>query len=205
LLDHHISILGELMKHFRLLLSVVILFLCTGFGQSSKDDAPQKHHLNYQGEITDLKGKNYKVDNISVSGKLRSIKMYEKPVDASRDPAENITAFDLEQIYSIEPASKSKCDTPAHYKNKHYTEITVTLNDTSKTQHTYLIEASQKIKCDEVTGAGPLEKELSFSAIKKLTITGRTERQYNQLHARTVECPPCAEPQKEETGRPRLH
>lgn len=176
------------MKHVRVLLSIVIIFLCSGFGQSSKDEAPQKHHLNYYGEITDLKGKSFEVDNISISGKLRSIKMYEKPVDASRDPAENITAFDLEQIYAIEPALKSKCDAPSHYKNKQYTEIIVTLNSPDKTQHHYLIDASQKIKCDEITGAGPLEKELTFNAIKKLTITGRTERQYNQLHPHTVEC-----------------
>ncbi len=182
----YIYILGELMKHLRILLSVVIVFLCAGFGQSSKDDAPQKHHLNYQGEITDLKGKTYKVDNISISGKLRSIKMYEKPVDASHDPAENITAFDLEQIYSIEPATKSKCDN-SNYKNRSYSEIIVTLNSPNKTQHHYLIESSQKIKCDEVTTAGPLEKELTFNAIKKLTITGRTERQFNQLYPRTIE------------------
>ncbi len=176
------------MKHFRLLLSTVMVFLCTGFGQSSKDEAPQKHHLNYHGEITDLKGKIYKVDNISISGKLRSIKMYEKPFDASRDPAENITALDLEQVYSLEPAPKGKCDTNHHFKSKQYTEVIVTLNDSAKTEKHYLIEASQKIKCDEITGAGPLEKELTFNAIKKLTITGRTERQYNQIQPRETEC-----------------
>lgn len=175
------------MKHIRLLLSAVIVLLCTGFGQTSKDEAPQKHHLNYKGEITDLKGKTYNVDNISISGKLRSIKMYERPVDVSRDPAENITAFDLEQIYSIEPAQKAKCDNP-HYKNKQYTEIIVTLNSSDRKQQHYLIESSQKIKCDEITGAGPLEKELTFNAIKRLTITGRTERGYNQLNPRDAEC-----------------
>ncbi len=170
------------------LLGIMILIIGTGFGQSSKDDAPQKHYLNYHGEVADLKGKSYKVDNISIAGKLRGIKMYEKPVDASRDPAENITAFDLEQIYSIEPAATSKCDTPSHYKHKQYTEIIVTLNSPERPQHHYLIESLQKIKCDEVTSAGPLEKELTFSAIKRLTIQGRTERQYNQLHPHTVEC-----------------
>ncbi|MBY0110035.1 MAG: hypothetical protein K2X90_02925 [Candidatus Babeliaceae bacterium] len=175
------------MKHLCILLSALIVFMCTGFSQSSKDEAPQKHYLNYQGEITDLEGKRYNVDNISISGKLRSIKMYEKPVDASRDPAENITAFDLDQIYSIEPAEKAKCDNP-HYKNKHYTEIIVTLNSPDKNQRHYVIESSQKIECYEISAAGPLEKKLTFNAIKKLTITGRTERQFNQLYSGGKEC-----------------
>lgn len=180
------------MKHVRLLLYVVIIILCGGFGQS-KDDVPQKHHLNYQGEITDLKDKKYKVDNISISGKLRTIKMYEKPIDPTRDPLENITAFDLQQIYSLEPAPKGKCDTGYHYKSKQYTEVVVTLLDAAKTQKHYLIDASQRIKCDELTDAGPLEKELTFNAIKKLTITGRTERQYNQLYPRTEDRKECKE------------
>jgi hypothetical protein len=175
------------MKHFRLLLSTVIVFLCTGFGQSSKDEAPQKHHLNYIGELTNLRGKTFKVDNISVSGKLRSIKMYDIPVDASSDPAASVAAFDLEQICSIEPAPKDKCNKEHHFKSKQYSEIIVTLHGAQEGKH-YLIEASQKLKCDEITSAGPLEREFTFNGFKKLTITGRTERQYNHLQPRETEC-----------------
>jgi hypothetical protein len=169
------------MKNIRLLLGLGALIACTGFGQSDKDAAPQKHHMNYHGKLVDVRGKVSDVDNISISGKLETIKMYEIPLDASHDPAENITVFNLSQIYSIEPAPREKCDISHRFKNREYNEIIVTLNDPEKTQHHYLIDASQKIMCDLVTGAGPLEKQLTFSGIKKLIITGKSERSYNQL------------------------
>lgn len=182
-----ISFQGAIMKYFRLLLSISTLIACTGFGQGSKHETPQKHHINYEGELIDARGKKSLVDNISLSGKLRAIKMYEKPTDALHDPIENITYFDLNQIYSLEPVAREKCSTTSRYKNREYNEIIVTLRDQEKTQHHYLIESSQKIMCDLITGAGPLEKELSFNGIKKLTITRRTERVYNQLCPTTQE------------------
>lgn len=169
------------MKHIGVLFGMVTLLICTGFGGSS-ESKPEKHHLNYYGHIIDLHGKSIDVDNISISGKLHAIKMYDIPVDATHDPAENTTAFDLEQIYSIEPAPKEKCGNNHNFKSKQYQKIVVTLNDAARTEKWYLIELAQKITCDEVTGAGPLERAFSFSGLKKLVISGKVERTYKQLY-----------------------
>lgn len=169
------------MKHIGELLGMMTLLIGTGFGGSS-EYKPEKHHLNYYGTIIDLHGKSIEVDNISISGKLHAIKMYDIPVDAAHDPAENITVFDLEQIYSIEPAPKEKCGNNHNFKSKQYQKIIVTLNDAARTEKLYLIEPSQKITCDEITGAGPLERAFSFSGLKKLIISGKIERSYKQLY-----------------------
>ncbi len=174
------------MKHIRQIASIGMLF-CLGFAQPDKNMIQQKHHTNYHAEITDNRDKTYQVENVSLAGKLRGIKFYELPIDTAHDPQENVTFFDLDQIYSIEPARGEKCSLSPRFNNRTYSEIIVTLADPGRTAHRYLIENSQKIMCDRITDVGPLEKEISFTGIKKITIISRTERSYTQLHPQN--CP----------------
>lgn len=174
-------VLGDSMKHVRLLLGAAALIACTGSGWFSiKDEPPQKQILNFSGELYNLRGGKQEVENISIGNRLHTIKMYEVPLDTTCDPTDDVTIFDLSMIHAIEPAHQGKCkDRPAWQmiKNKEYIEIVVTLNDREKTKNHYLIWAKDKIICDRVTGAGPIPKEVSFSAIKKLIINDNpTER-----------------------------
>lgn len=162
------------MKNINVLFGLYALMLCTGFGQSSKSTSQEKNGLHYYGELIDVRGTTYHVDNISLSGKTERIKTFNKPLDMTHDPVEHITYISLDNIQSIEPAPKEKGAGNNRFKNKEYTDILITLHDSSTLL--VMIAKHQKIMCDVMTRSGTLEKELTMSGIKKITIKGRLDR-----------------------------
>lgn len=168
------------MKHFRVFISALIVIACTGFGGGGKEATP-KNYFDYYGQVTDNHGKTIKVENITISDKQRDIKLYDVPADQLHDPAESITVIDLNQIYAIEPAPHEKCPF-IHFKSKEYNKVIITLRDDHKTQQVYLLPTSEKLKCEQTTGAGALPRQFTFNGMKKLVIEGKHEHTYQQLY-----------------------
>ena len=163
------------MNYSHLLGGLVTMLVLAGCDQLS-EKRPQKHRLNYHGRVVTMRGKAIEVDNISISNKVRAVKMYDIPADISQDPVESVVAFDLDQVYALEPVPHTKCDTKVSFKHRTYHQVHVSLNDSKHTQAVYLIDGMQKLMCDEVTGAGPIAREFTFNGFKKLMIDGRSER-----------------------------
>ena len=56
------------------------------------------------------------------------------------------------------------------FNNRDYLEIEVISNDSRRTKNTYIIDRIKRLQCDEINEAGPIQKELSFLAVKSLLI-----------------------------------
>lgn len=162
--------------------------LSTGFliGWSGQENTSltKKNRVNFYGTLETHAGNTLKIDNISVAHIYKQVKLYEVPnsfdkthkrVMLASNPKEGIvTMVDLKESCSIE----ADPNFVFVYKKKkgsreiEFVKITVTSKDKTRTKHEYLIEVNRKLICDEVNDAGPIEKEVPFNAIKKLTLDG---------------------------------
>lgn len=166
------------MKHGIGRIGIVIsaLLLCAQFSsQQSSLGTPEKPAINISGTlITDgVDGNPHEVENITISGRYENIPVYEKPSSEDVNPDINTTRLDLRQISEIRPVSVEILK----FNNRDYVEIEIVSNDAKKTKNTYIIERVKRVQCDEVNAAGPIEKEVSFLAIKNLIIKGSRPRQ----------------------------
>lgn len=163
------------------LLSIIItaFLLCSQFtSQKTSVDGREKPSLNVYGLLTDTTNHSIRVENITIAGRFNDIAVYQKPPPNSNvNPDTNTTRLDLCTISEIRVDSQ----TIVEINKRDYIEITVISNDKRKTLNRYIIERLKKLFCDEVNEAGPIEKELSFIAIKRLQIQGCKKQEEEPL------------------------
>lgn len=146
--------------------SIAFVFFAQFSGQNSSTSASEKPAINVSGTLTDSSDQTYSVENITISGRYEDIPVYQKPKSPEVNPDINTTKIDLREISEIRLVSP----TILKFNNRDYIEIEVISNDSKKTKNAYIVDRTKRLQCDEVNEAGPIEKELSFLAVKNLEI-----------------------------------
>jgi hypothetical protein len=157
----------------------LILLCCTQLSKQSTD-VREKPRINFKGEIIRPNNKVYEVENITISGLYQQIPLYAVPENKMSDPSEDTTFIELSEISELYPAKANAREALHTFKDRDYIEITVVWKDSKKTTENYIIEATRKILCDTISEAGPIERELSFFALKKLILKGYAYRDREQ-------------------------
>ena len=149
-----------------------------GFTSQDQISGREKPRINFDGALFDVQGNQYTIVNLTIGGEYHQIPVYQKPNDPEVDPAINTTRLDLAEVHTIEAFPKPKKGYP-RFRSRDYIEIMVTSNDKERTKNHYIIDADRTIYCDQIDKTGKdthsivhLEKELEFSAIKKLRVDG---------------------------------
>ncbi|MGC2310077.1 MAG: hypothetical protein WA432_00445 [Candidatus Babeliaceae bacterium] len=169
-----------MIKQLQFYSSIVLLILfCIQAGRQSAD-IQEKPRINFKGQIMRANNKVYEVENITISGLYQQIPVYAVPEDQDTDPAEDTTFLDLAEIAQIFPTKMNPREGIHTFKNKEYIEITVVWKDSKKTTDNFIIELTRKILCDTLSEAGQISRQLEFTGLKKLKITGYTYRDIEQ-------------------------
>lgn len=171
-----------------------ILLLGWGTPESSKEEA-MRPSVNFSGTIETHQDEKLMVENITINRRFRQIALYDTPVKHN-NPAKNektglmeikmdqdpktyytVTKIDLEETSELQvnPEPIWYYQESVKSRKNSFVELIVTSNDSKKTKNSYLISESDKIFCDGINEAGPLEKVIPIVAVKKLVITGRPE------------------------------
>lgn len=161
---------------------VSLFFFVNWSTEETTIESRRKQEVNFYGNVITQQGKTYKVENISIARLYKQISLYEAPSKTdkdhilSSDPKRGIiTKIDLVEIYNIHvphPKTIWTYQRKNGYRKAEYVEIIITSNDQQKTKNSYLIDLQRKVICDEVNDAGPIEKDIPFTALKNLTIEG---------------------------------
>lgn len=183
-------------KHIHISYALLSLVLCAQFSldqdNASVSGKSVKPAVDFMGSITDNSGKTFKAQNITISGLYKQIPVFEKPKDmhdTSYKPSINIIRLDLSEISRIHVPHP---ESTFIFDSRNYIEIDVFSHDPKKTKNSYLIENSKKILCEEINGAGPIERELQFSALVDLTITTYMQQKKDDKNPeKTLCCSPC--------------
>ncbi len=156
-------------------LSILTFGLCTNFStqESSMVSGSEKPSINFFGKLSDTSGQSYSVEYITIGGMFKQIPVFSKPNKLELDPSDNTSKLDLSEIISIEAVG----DQELKFNNRSYIEIKVTSNDTQKSEHNYIIDSSKRIRCAESNEAGPIEKDISFRALVKISIDGHKKNE----------------------------
>ena len=154
--------------------SLAFVVLAQFSSDTSTTGGKEKHSINFYGTLIDSQGATYDVDNISISGLYKQIPVYQKPENHNVNPDINKSRIDLAEVYAIKMPGTEPIITK--FNKREYVDIIIISNDASKTEYRYIIELSRKIYCDQLNDAGPIEKEISFQALNKLTIKGYKHR-----------------------------
>lgn len=151
------------------LLSTVILFSALYNGTMTRKTSThgrEKPEVNCTGTLIDRSGNRYlNIENITIAGLYKQIRVYPKPRDGQQDPTKHRAYLDPKELLSIKVAAGKTT-----YNKKTFKELEVTRKD--GTQDTYLIEANRIIKYDIPTTSGYEEREINIEAVDTITFTG---------------------------------
>ncbi len=184
-------------------LGLVSIFILANYTtQESTVEGRKKHKVNFYGTLAPRSGKKFECDNISIAGVYKQIKVYAPPGEQDDqvkhtlkvNPNSITTKIDLVETSQIRVPHPETIWTYQRKKGARqikYVEIKIN-------GHSYLIETSRKIICDEISKAGPIEKEILFTALKSLTIKGYRHRDPDMKKAKDkkVDCSACPCPSK---------
>jgi len=132
----------------------------------------EKPRINFVGILSTPDGKETAVENCTIAGLYKQIPVYAKPRDGETDPSIDTTFIDFDEIAEIKtPFKEGEVRTSYTFKKRLYNEIIIITNNAAKTANHYLLEATRKLRCDEIDGNKRKERELSFLALKSLKIT----------------------------------
>ncbi len=161
-------------------LIIITGILCIQFSsQNRSTEGKEKPTTNVYGILTDSENQSISVQNITIAGRFNDIAVYKKPTDPNTNPDINKTVVDLCAVSEIRvPAPKI-----VEFNKRKYIEITLISNNANPTQNEYIIEYSKKLFCDY----GSLEKELNFTALKRVQIQGCKKQEELPRN-----CPPSA-------------
>lgn len=164
--------------NIKVLAGCIMMTLCVNFSQQESDTPKEKPTVNFYGSLVDSTGDEFSVSNITINGLYKGIPVYAKPPEPGIEPEKNTTFIDLAETTEIRPAYQANPrEGLQRYHERTYIEIVIVSNDRKKTKNNYLVEESRKIICDVDNEAGPLEKQLSFEALKRLKIEGHERRE----------------------------
>lgn len=164
------------MRHFKSILTYGIpLILFAQFGRES-DTNKAKPAINFYGTITDNSGRTFSAENITVNNSYKDIPLYLKPQNPQQDPLKNMAQVNLQEIQEIRPVFDQEKPRIITFNSRNYIEIIVVRKCEPPVEDSYVIEATRKLIFDETQHGCPIRRELSFEALKKLTLTGHEAR-----------------------------
>jgi len=159
--------------------------LCN-WSQDNSVSGGKKQKVNFFGEIETKNDMKYKVDNISIGRLYKQIPLYEIQKNAqgnnaiTTDPRKGIISrYDLAEIAAIEvphPGEILTFQKKTSGPKTEYIELSISLNDKTLTKTSCLIDLRRKLYCDKISDAGPIEMEVPFTSLKKLTLKGYRSR-----------------------------
>lgn len=156
----------------RVFLASITILTCAHFGAGGSGSGNEKPPVNFYGKLVDGQGSSYTVENITINGAYKNIPFYKKPPTPEGEPTSNKTLIDLSEIAELAPRFK---DNPLQglvtLKNRKFIEVVVTFKDATSGED-FIIEHNRTIFCDIKSGEVSIEKQLTFEAIKSLTISG---------------------------------
>lgn len=170
-------------------ISAVMLLVNAGFRSEEGEEKPA---INFYGKLKPIGGPIQKIENILISGTYENIPFYGIPADSTADPKSNTTEIDLSQLKELKLTKFDKMGKGIKkFNNREYIEVTVTFEKKKEAaqptdltdglwyvEKNYLVERSRKVLCDIVEVADtPLNKELRFEAIEKISIEGYKARE----------------------------
>ncbi len=162
------------MSKKQLLASVMVIgafFIFSHMGENTSSENRMLPSVNYFGVLKDTSENTYNIEFITIDHLYKQIPVYEIPKHEQTDPRINTTLLDLSEINIITVNDPEKI---VSFNNRSYVVITITFNGQSHTKHDYLIEKNKELFCSQKdSGAGDIEKKLSFQAIVSLEIKGR--------------------------------
>ena len=160
------------MKKGVVILSLAIMVLGANYSSQESKESWPKPKINFYGILKDITvAEKYKVENVTISRMYSRIPVYAVPKDPNANPSDHTTYIDLDEEYQIKQ-SLPHDSSVIRFKNRDYVKIEVISKGTKKHTRHYLVEKSRKIYCEEMSEAGPKEKELNFKALDTLTILG---------------------------------
>lgn len=158
------------------LVSTTLLLINWGSSDSNVDSRA-KPTINFYGTIQDNTATTFPAKNITIAGQYRQIAVHPLPqVDIKNtdyDPNINTALLDFSEIASIRVPNPH---TTYVFKGRNYIMIEVISNDEAMTKNNYIIELTKKVYCDQTNGAGPLERELTFTAVETITFEGHGDQ-----------------------------
>jgi hypothetical protein len=145
------------------------LLFCNFGSQDESISGRVKPTINFYGTVTDTCEETYQVENITISGMYKQVPFYAKPKNKEIDPSINITRIDFAEIAELTVPFPDQILT---FNNRQYIEVRIVSKDSQKTTSSYIIELTKRIICDQVNTAGPIEKDLSFRALRTIVFEG---------------------------------
>jgi hypothetical protein len=166
------------MKQSRILIAFGSIFLFAQFSSQDSNNVSgrERPSINFNGTMVDSSGSTMRVEDITVSGVYRQIAVYAIPPTHDTDPTANTTFLDLSEVNRIEIDSSSAVQ---NYKERPYFPISVFFKGDDQ-PHQYIIDMGKQIECSETNPAGPIEKVISFQALKSLKIDGYKAKEKDQ-------------------------
>ena len=146
------------------------LFFCLQTGAPRSADGKDRPSVNVVGSFTDVSSKKYELEYITIAGRYREIPVFQRPPNAAMNPDINMTKIDLAEVQKIELISPEIL----LFNDREYLGITVFFRGSLQTKNEYIVERRYHIRGHEPLGAGAgyLDREFSFLALKSLQIDG---------------------------------
>ncbi len=179
-----------ILRPFALVLTSILLI--NWGSQDSTSSSNLKPAINFYGTIKDNTGATFNAENITIAGQYRQISVHPLPQldqkNSNYDPNVNTARLDFSEIASIVVPNPHLTYT---FKNRDYIMIEVISKDDKKERNSYIIEMNKKLFCDQLNGAGPLEREINFVAVESISFDGyKTQEQKSD--AQTIQKKPKA-------------
>lgn len=156
-----------------MLFAIGAIVLCCQFSSQRSTTAKEKPTINFSGELIDTSGRSAKIENITIHNRIDGIQLYSIPPKGAdgkyASPDDNTLLLDLRKVRKIEAATSGSSPSAMTINNREYVPIHITFIDGS-TQD-YIVEKRRKVIADDLSSGGS-ERNISFSAIKELVITG---------------------------------
>ena len=161
-------------KVFKLGSIFFIFIMLTQFSaQQTSITGGEKPMINFYGTVIDKSGKEYKAENITISGAYAQIIMYQQPPRSDMTPSHRVK-IDLAEESEINVIYVGDKPDVKKFKNREYLVLELISHD--KTKNSYIIEKNRKLYFDVPSPIGPKEHEVSLVEIEKVIIDGYKER-----------------------------
>jgi len=176
-------------RHLLIMISItLILYADTAHALGAREASIStngKQKTNIYGTLKTVHGKDpIEVDNITINGMVRDIKVYEMPEDAAGNKADSLDSaelatikFDLKQISCLVVSPSRRRWTlkrKGYTRRRDYLEVKITNKNNKETS--YLMDAETKIAGDRIVDASLVPEEVSLSGLEVLDIQGSCER-----------------------------
>lgn len=150
------------------------LVLCANFSSNQSVRGEEAPPINYTGVLISNDGIQNTYENLTISGLIKDIPVYNIPNTPDGKPTLNTTYVRLNEIERIRTISSDPRENIRKFDNRDYVEIIITFKTgptAALTEQHFLIESTRRIFCDVITATGiVLKKEIAIEAISSLTI-----------------------------------